>query len=134
MAAPGVLIITTDQQFLEKLQQILSRAGYYVRAAADARRGLTLAFSDPPSLIVIDNSLPDKTGLELLEDLRSTWELKGTQIIMIADSGDRQLVARAVQLQISDFLLQPVEPSLVAERVLRRLGPARHTGMLHMEE
>jgi CheY-like chemotaxis protein len=61
---PLVLIIEDNPVNLELVLAILEPAGYEVRTAETAERGLRLAATTPPALIVMDLHLPGMTGFE----------------------------------------------------------------------
>jgi DNA-binding response OmpR family regulator len=119
----GILIIDDDHDFTQLAQIVLEARGYAVRVALDARRGLALALSEIPDLILLDHSLPGKSGLALLADLRATPELEAVPVIMITGHGVADVVAQAVQQRVSDFVVKPFDIHLLLERIARWAPP-----------
>lgn len=119
----GILIIDDDHDFTQLAQIILEARGYSVRVAMDARRGLALALSEVPDLILLDHSLPGKSGLALLADLRATPELDGVPVIMITGHGVTEVVTQAVQQHVADFVVKPFDIQLLLERIARWAPP-----------
>lgn len=118
-----LLIIDDDPDFTQLAQIVLEGRGYTVRIAQDARRGLALALSDPPGLILLDYSLPGKSGLALLADLRASPELESVPVIMITGHGHTEVVAEAVHHHVTDFVVKPFDIHLLLERIARWVPP-----------
>ncbi|MCI0519939.1 MAG: response regulator transcription factor [Chloroflexi bacterium] len=116
MPAPSILIIEDDHDISETADKALSSKGYFVRVAPDARRGLSMALSYPPNLILLDYTLPDKDGLAVLSDIRASFELAHVPVIMISSKGYSQLVAQAIQRGVNDFLVKPFDINILVER------------------
>jgi DNA-binding response OmpR family regulator len=121
MAAPSILVIDDDQDIAQLADIALSERGYHVRTAYDARHGLNMALSYPPNLILLDQGLPDKEGLSVLADIRASDELRKVPVIMISDSGMKNVVAQAIQLGVNDFLVKPFDINILVERAVRLL-------------
>lgn len=70
MPKPLFLIVDDERNFREFLGEALQGEGYDVVHAGTARAGLALARQVLPRVILLDQNLPDQSGLELLPDLR----------------------------------------------------------------
>ncbi len=123
MGVYQVLLIDDDPVITQITQRLLEKRGYMVRVAMDARKGLALALSYPPNLIVLDYMMPQKDGLALLADLRAMPELKNVPVIMMTGVSEPEVVAKAIQLGVTDFLAKPFYPPRLAERVAKYLPP-----------
>jgi DNA-binding response OmpR family regulator len=121
MPAPSILIIEDDHEISESADQALTSKGYFVRVAPDARRGLSMALSYPPNLILLDYTLPDKDGLAVLSDIRASFELAHVPVIMISSRGYSQIVAQAIKTGVNDFLVKPFEMNILVERAAKFL-------------
>src|SRR5262245_2158501 len=67
----SVLIVDDDKQFVELLRKNLTRDGYTVYCGYDGHRGVHLAQTYRPDLIVMDVNMPLMNGIKGLERLRS---------------------------------------------------------------
>ncbi len=123
MATYEVLLVDDDPIITQIIQRLLEKKGYMVRVAMDARKGLALALSYPPDLIVLDYMMPQKDGLALLADIRALPELKEVPVIMMTGVSEQDIVAKAIQLGVTDFLAKPFYPPRLAERVAKYLPP-----------
>ena len=70
MSRPMFLIVDDERNFREFLGEALEGEGYAVRHAGTARAGLAMARESLPRVVLLDQNLPDRPGLELLPDLR----------------------------------------------------------------
>jgi DNA-binding response OmpR family regulator len=68
---PTILIVEDDRAMRTFLADNLTADGYELLTAATAREGLRLMENDYPDLAIVDLGLPDRDGLELLQDVRA---------------------------------------------------------------
>src|ERR1051326_1701100 len=67
----GILIIDDEAEIRESLQTLLEFEGYDVEAAANAEQGLAKLGERPLDLVLLDLALPDRSGLDILPEIRS---------------------------------------------------------------
>jgi DNA-binding response OmpR family regulator len=60
-----------------------------------------------PVLLVLDLSLPDVSGLEVLRRVRTRSELDGVAVVMLSGSGDDENIERAYEIGIDAYLVKP---------------------------
>lgn len=65
-----ILVIDDNDEFREMLTEILKSEGYEVVAAADGKVGLDLYCEDPTDVIITDVNMPEKSGPELIFELK----------------------------------------------------------------
>ena len=66
-----ILVIEDDSSFRNVLVQMLARAGYEVRQAGDGNQAVEVCASFDPDLVLTDIIMPDKEGLETIQELLS---------------------------------------------------------------
>lgn len=79
-----VLLVEDELSIAEALRDILEDEGFHVHLATDGRRGLADALARRPDLILTDVMMPNMSGLELVENLRSTPELADIPVVMMS--------------------------------------------------
>ncbi|NDC40641.1 MAG: response regulator [Chitinophagia bacterium] len=79
-----VLLIDDELNFLEATSVLLDLHGIPHFFAGTAKEGLALADEHLPSLVVCDFSLPDLTGIDVLQHLRSTTQHFDTPFILLS--------------------------------------------------
>lgn len=120
-----VLVIEDDQSISVGLRINLEAEGYAVLTAEDGERGLELARTTRPDLIILDVMLPKQNGLEVLSSLRKTGYMMPI-IILSARTAEMDKVT-GLELGAEDYVAKPFSLAELLARVraaLRR-GPPR---------
>src|SRR4051812_17000625 len=104
--APAVVLIIDDEIAIrESLQTLLELEDYVVTQSETAEHGLALLAANTYDLVLLDISLPDRNGLDVLEEIR---ERDATiPIIMITAHGTVDNAIRAMQRGASNFIAKP---------------------------
>lgn len=116
---PLTLIANSHEWHSRSLETILGPHGYAVLRAYTARQTLERAASAAPDLIIVDADLPDRSGIDVVRELRAMREVKEwTPILMTsAEPVPRQRRMDALRAGAWDFL----GTSLDAEEVTLKL-------------
>jgi two-component system, cell cycle response regulator DivK len=111
-----VLLIEDNEQNRYLATYLLEQHGYNVISAIDGRRGLELAQTLIPDLILLDIQLPTMDGYEVATALRTIASLRNTPIVAVtsyAMLGDRE---KALAAGCNGYIEKPIDPeSFVAE-------------------
>lgn len=73
-------------------------------------------------IVVADWMMPGVNGLELLRKMRSDKRFAATPFIMITGMPDKSVVVEAMKLQVTDFMVKPIESVQLRQKILRALG------------
>jgi len=101
----NILVIDDEAEICEGLETLLRSEGFAVQAAANAQRGLDLLADQPFDLLLLDIKLPDRNGLELLQDLRRRDP--HLPIIVITAYGAVDVARAAFKAGAQDYLTKP---------------------------
>lgn len=104
MSKPEILIIDDEPQIRKLLQINLESNDYKVHLAATGKEGLIIAANHPPDLILLDIGLPDRSGHEVLRELRE-WYNK--PIIMLSVVDNEADIVSALDNGATDYLTKP---------------------------
>jgi len=118
---PRVLLIEDNETNRHLATFLLEQIGCEVHHAGDGARGLAMAESSLPVLIVLDIQMPEMDGYEVATRLRASPATRAIPVLVVtsyAQSGDRQ---RAMALGVADYLEKPFEPDDFIARVTRLL-------------
>ncbi len=129
LSGKRVLVVEDDASIAIGLRINLESEGYEVHMADDGERGLDLARSIAPDLVVLDIMLPKMNGLEVLHELRASGHTMPI-IILSAKSGEMDKVA-GLELGAEDYVAKPFSLAEFLARVraaLRRGAPASEAG------
>jgi CheY-like chemotaxis protein len=99
---------------------ILTRHGYTVVLARNGSEALRLLGSDPDIQgVITDIMMPESSGLDLLRALREHEAWRNLPTIVTTVRDDRETVAQAVSLGCKEYILKPVNPTQLIERVAK---------------
>jgi len=125
-----VLIVDDERDLRAMLSSYLTADGFEVLEAGDGERGLEVALTKAPDLVVLDVGLPGIDGFEVLRRLRQSSEVP---VIMLTARTEE--VDRVVGLTVGadDYVTKPFSPRELVARigaVLRRVSTptTRQTG------
>jgi len=76
----------------------------------------------PHSLLLLDVKMPLMNGVETLRTLRGHARTADLPVIVMTGSTEEQVVREVVALGISDYVIKPVRPAILVERVARIAG------------
>jgi two-component system response regulator RegX3 len=120
---PLVLVVDDEESYRQALAAGLTQEGFAVECAADGHEALRLFHRIHPDLVLVDVMLPDLSGVELCQQMRS---LAPVPIIMVTAKDSEIDVVVGLELGASDYVAKPFRlRELVARMraVLRRGGP-----------
>lgn len=112
--AARILVIDDEAQILRALRSILRARNYEVETAETGEAGLEAAADRRPDLIVLDLTLPGKSGLEVCQELR-TWLAVPILVLSVRDS-DADKIA-ALDLGADDYLTKPFSAGELLARI-----------------
>lgn len=81
---PLVLVVDDNPDFLEMLEMLLSNNGYRVITAENGFQALALLESNHPDVVVLDIMMPERTGIEVLEQIRWNEEWVDLPVICLS--------------------------------------------------
>jgi signal transduction histidine kinase/CheY-like chemotaxis protein len=113
---PVVLMIEDESSARDLMYRALSRLPFEVLEAENAERGMACARAGKPSLILLDLHLPDRSGWDLLAELKSDEALRHVPVLVVSTDDDR---ARALALGACEHLVKPVDKERIAAAVMR---------------
>ena len=114
----SILIIDDEAAICESLQTLLEMEGYEVETAGDGAEGLARLADRPYDLVLLDFALPERNGIEILQDIRERdSELA---VIMITAYGTVENAVNAMQSGANNFIQKPWDN----EKLLADVGAA----------
>jgi len=88
-----------------------------VDVAHDGDEALRFLSSHTYDLIVVDWMLPKASGLDIVRTIKASKEHASTPIIMTTGKNDRQDIVMALQTGVDAYLVKPISPAVLTERV-----------------
>lgn len=120
-AKTRLLLVDDEARLTELLSMELEVEGYAVDVAADGASGLIRARSEPaPDLIVLDWNLPDFSGVDICQRMRSSGIT--TPILMLTGHDDVADRVTALDAGVDDYLIKPfsIEELMARLRAMQR--------------
>ena len=117
-----IMIVDDDLQLCAALQFKLERAGYEVCAVHSGRDLLSRLKVQQPDLILLDLMMPDMSGIEVLEYLRSDPLLSPIPVLVVTAWGHTAMQSRCLELGAAGFVAKPFSLRELATRVEEHLA------------
>jgi len=118
-----VLYIDDSDDNLVLMERILRRReDVWLRVARTAREGIDAAVGDPPSLILLDNRLPDGSGLQVLRELGASPGTAAVPVVVLSGDSGQAVVRDLLAAGASDFLAKPFAVGDLLALIERYLG------------
>jgi len=117
-----ILLIDDDAAHLDIVQGLLRPLDFTVLAAQDGRTGLQLAAQYQPDLALVDISLPDMTGWQVAQQLRTLPELLRLKVLMVSANAHEYTPGGADGQLHDGFVMKPVDMQVLLENIGTVLG------------
>jgi two-component system cell cycle response regulator DivK len=118
-----ILLVEDNEMNRDMLSRRLLRKGYEVILAVDGQRGVEMALSERPDLILMDMSLPMIDGWEATRRIKANDATRRIPVIALtahAMAGDRE---KAMGAGCDDYDTKPVEISRLLGKISALLEP-----------
>ena len=119
----SILIVDDENSIRLNLERFFSAKGFHVRSAADGKSGLDNFHKIPPDVVLLDLRLPDMSGLDILEKMKTISP--GTGVIMFTAYGDVETAVKAMQMKADNFILKPIDLTALEAIVMKVLESYR---------
>lgn len=114
MNKPEILIIDDEIQIQKLLAIALESNDYKVNITGTGKEGMVAAAHHPPDLILLDIGLPDKSGHEVLKELK-TWYHRPVIVLSVQNREDD--IVQALDNGASDYLTKPFRTAELLARI-----------------
>ncbi len=125
-----ILVIDDAEDIHRLLEKKLSSEGYEVLSAFEGSEGLSLARRCAPSLILLDLTMPEIDGFEVLREFKDDETTMHAPIILLSGSDDTQDLIMGLELGAVDFVTKPFDFAELRARVRSALRIHKLLGML----
>ena len=126
VSAPGrrrILVIDDELDIRESLELLLTGENYDVDLAETGNGGLQKFEAGTYDLVLLDLMLPDRSGLEVLADIRQRDT--ETPIFMLTAYGSVEVAVRALKLRANDYFAKPWDNEKLLIEIDRMISKGR---------
>ncbi|WP_346392323.1 response regulator [Sulfurimonas sp. NWX79] len=102
-----VLVVDDSMFMCKQLEKILKVRNYSVATALNAKEALKKLQTLNISTIVLDMELPDKHGLEFLQEMKDIDEFCHIPVLIVSSTNDPEVIRKALRTGASDFIKKP---------------------------
>lgn len=119
------MIIEDDINLLKNYVTELEILKYNVVTVSDGGKAVAAVLKEKPDLVLLDIMLPNKNGIDILEELRQDTKFKDLPVVMLTNYGDEENIRKSLELGALDYLKKyNVTPSDVGQRLEKYLKSA----------
>lgn len=109
-----ILIIDDDEKLCKLLKVYLEENGFHVLSLPDGSEALRTIGNESPDIIILDVMLPEIDGLDILKEIRRTFQIP---IIMLTAKGEDTDRIVGLELGADDYLPKPFNPRELLARI-----------------
>lgn len=122
-----ILLVEDNPGDVELVREALGRGRIWneLQVVTDGSRALSFlrrqgeyAEARRPDLILLDLNLPRKSGMEVLEEIKTDADLKAIPVVILSSSKSEEDIARAYGLHANCFITKPVDYSEFAKAIM----------------
>jgi CheY-like chemotaxis protein len=112
-----IMIIEDNKDVAGFLDLAVQALGYETIMASDGRTALKLLRHTTPAMILLDMYLPDISGAEILQHVRTTSSLQQIRVVVL--TGESQTLSQEVIKQANFTLIKPVDFQTFSQLIIR---------------
>ena len=118
-----ILIVDDFATMRRILRNILKEMGFTnITEVEDGKTALKELKNDSFDLILCDWNMPEMTGLEVLEKVRSDDQLKDLPFIMVTAEAQKQNIVAAVKAGVTNYIIKPLTAETVNDKLNKLFG------------
>jgi two-component system, cell cycle response regulator DivK len=114
---PKILVVEDNEVSRDMLCRRMKRRGYRVIAAADGEQGYSLARSEMPELTLMDISLPEMDGWEVINLLKAKEATRHIPIIVVTVHALVNDRAKALEVGCDGCHIKPIDFARLTDKI-----------------
>ena len=110
-----IAVVEDDLTFASEMEEFLGAAGYTVSSYDSSQKFLVALRQSECDLLIVDWSIPDLSGIEVLEYIRKFHP--DMPAIMLTARAENIDIVRGLEAGADDYVAKPVDPDVLAQRI-----------------
>lgn len=103
---PRILIVDDDELTSASLRILLRSEGFSVFRTRDRSEVIKLIISHKVDLVFVDLMMPNRTGFEVLKEIKDNIETRQTPVIILTNLGHMDYINAGIEMGAADYLLK----------------------------
>ncbi|TWF56615.1 PleD family two-component system response regulator [Neorhizobium alkalisoli] len=103
-----------------------------VNAISDPQAALFEAAENTFDLVIVNANFDDYDPLRLCSQLRSLERTRFLPVLLVTELGDDEIIVRALDLGVNDYIIRPIDPNELVARVLTQIKRKRYNDRLRL--
>lgn len=120
------MIVDDDQITSRILSQRLTKRGFTVVCVGSGRECLEWLQFDTPDLIMLDIVMPEMSGIQLLQSIRSVYSSIDIPIIMATAKNEAEDIVETLKFGANDYIQKPVNIDIAEARINAQINAVRN--------
>lgn len=105
---PKKILIVDDEAYIRLLlRDCLRQAGYDTVSASDGREALEVVREETPDLVLLDITMPEMDGWQVLKAIRADDRIRMTPVVMLTARGEAESLMESQTLRAEDYFIKP---------------------------
>jgi two-component system, chemotaxis family, chemotaxis protein CheY len=120
------VLVVDDSSFVRQhVRRVLTEAGFDIVEAADGDIGLDIIQKTSDlAMVVCDVNMPNRSGLEMLEELARASGAPRIPVVMLTTEGQHELILKAKSLGAKGWIVKPFKPEMLVLTVKKLTAAA----------
>ena len=120
--AAKILIIEDEPHIVEAVKFLFQREGWDCAVQADGALAVETVSNSNPDLIILDQMLPNKSGIDIVKELRQVASSQNVPILMLTAKGQARDKQMAQLAGVSSFMTKPFANGELVEEARQLLA------------
>ncbi|MDF1660324.1 MAG: response regulator [Planctomycetota bacterium] len=116
-----VFLATDSPLFTQIIKKELKGSGYAIRCTSDGQSTISLIIDSPPDILLLNNTLPDMSGAEVLSQLRANASTQFLPVILLSARDKVEDIAAGLEAGADDYISKPFDGRLLKARIDNQL-------------
>lgn len=117
-----VLVVDDNEDERELLAEYLTFRGMRVRTASNGKEALSMAFTESPSVVLMDLAMPDTDGFDAMRRLKGDVRTKDVIVVAVSAHVLPAVRSKAFAEGADGFVMKPFDLVLLGDAVTRMLA------------
>jgi DNA-binding response OmpR family regulator len=117
-----ILVVDDNADNRNVLVRRLSKQGYDITQADGGRAAMMAVETDTPDLILLDHMMPDMSGLDVLQSLRTSYSVAELPVIMVTANTAEETIIASLEAGANDYVIKPISFPVLLVRISAQLA------------